>query len=158
MQLQPWIDAFGSTNLRIVHFDDFVQDRTQTVNELCDFLGIDPESEFVNPDRVHNTGENQLLPPDFLHGLIRKITRSQWYKRNIHPYVSQDVRDRFKRLFYKSAKERPDHPSLEVIDYIIGCVQEDVERLSQLMGRDDLLWDLEAIRQKVMNEERELHG
>lgn len=154
MQLDPWIETFGLANLHVVRFEDFVQARTETVNELCTFLRVSPESGTVDTERVHNAGENQLLPPDLLRGIIRKITRSQWYKRNVHPHISQGVRDLLKHIVYEPAKDRPDPPSPEVIEYIIEHVQEDVDRLSQLLDRNDLKWDLEAVHRQYVTEER----
>lgn len=146
MQLQPWIDVFGLDHVCVVRFEDYVQDRGRTVAQLCEFLGVEFEEGAINPKRVHNAGYEQLLPPDMLRDTIRKITRSQWYKRNVHPRVPQWVRDQFKSAFYEEAKERPDSPSIQTIDYIIDRVSGDVRRLSEMIGRQEPLWNMESVR------------
>jgi hypothetical protein len=152
-QLEPWIDVFGRAQIRIVQFEEYIENRKRTVAEICAFLGVEYESNSVSAETAHNIGEKQLLPPGFLQGITRKVTRSQWYKRVVHPRVPQWVRDRIKAVFYEEAKERPAPPSIELVDHIIEELRSDMDRLQTIMGRDEPLWDMEAVRQRFLMRE-----
>jgi hypothetical protein len=148
MQLEPWISEFGRDNVYVVRFEDYIRNRKETVDSLCNFLGVAFDRNAIDPEAVYNAPENQLLAPDYLMGFIRKITRSQWYKRNIHPHVSQWARNIFKLIFYEQAKERPGPPSPALTEHIIEQVWTDAERLSQLMNRNEPIWELNDVRRQ----------
>jgi len=147
MQLTPWLDVFGPDNLCVIQFETYVEKRCQVIKKLSRFLGVQPDLDDVQSS-IHNRGEEQLIPPSHLKKIKGKITRSQWYKRNIHPYVPQWVWDGMKRVFYKEPKERPSPPSVGIIDKIIQSVRGDVEKLSTLVGSDEINWNLEDTRRR----------
>lgn len=147
MQLTPWLDVFGADNLCMVRFETYIDNRNNTIKKVNKFLSVSSEINNLSKS-IENKGEEQLIPPKYIKKLKRKITRSQWYKRNIHPSVPQWVLDGMKRVFYEESKERPSSPSSEVIDKIIQGVHRDVEELSTLLGSGEMMWDLEATRRR----------
>lgn len=151
MQLEPWLDAFGRENISVVKFEDYIQDRSRTISSLYTFLDVDPIPLGSDTTTVHNAGEEQLLPPRSLRDVTRRVTRSQWYKRNIHPRTPQWVRDRIKSIFYNKAGERPKMPTVDAVDFLIERFQDDVEKLRVLLGEQDVLWELDKIRTHYEN-------
>lgn len=146
MQLKPWIERFGLEHLHVVRFEDYVKHRESIMGEIYAFLDVSTRSDVSDVGTVYNVGEKHLLPPDSVRGVIQKITRSQWYKRNIHPQMPQWVRDGFKNIFYKEAKDRPETPPAVTIEYIIDQVIDDVRELGEILGADEPVWKREEMR------------
>lgn len=143
-QITPWIEAFGSERVRVVRFEDYVSDRPAGASSLCAFLGIAPRPDLVNPDAVFNRSQGK--PVD--RGVFNRLRQTAPYRRLIRPFVSTELRDRFRHVLLPKAAPRPDPPKPETVDRIIDAVADDAERLRVIMGRAEPVWDLEAIRQK----------
>ena len=154
-QIEPWIQEIGSENIRINKFEDFVSDRDRTVSELVTFLDVHHVEDMVDHEETdhsqHNVGEDQLLPPPTLRNLVRKITRSQFYKRNIHPRTPAWVRNGFKSAVYQKAQERPPLPDEDTLAGLVEALQPDVHRLSELFGLKEPLWNLEDTFNRYIN-------
>jgi len=148
MQLRPWIDAFGLEQVYVIKFEDYVWNRVETVAATCRFLGVNPTPLIPTDQHVHNSGEQTLLPPVGISNLVRKITRSQWYKRNVHPRTPHWVRDRFKKTLYRPAAARPDPPSLDAVDFLLERLDRDWERLPAMLGSSRPFWDVDSERRK----------
>lgn len=153
MQLEPWIERYGRDQLLVVRFEDYVQYRDQTLAEVFSFLGVAPDGGGSVEGKIHNAGEETLLPPIRFGNLSRRITRSQWYKRVVHPRTPPWIRNRLKSAVYRPAPERPAPPPLEAIDYLIDQLREDWLRLPELLGREEQLWSIDAIRDKYRDVE-----
>lgn len=148
MQLEPWIEKFGRDHIHVVRFESYVRDRRGAVDSICRFLGVDVPPQEINPGAVFNSGEEQRLPPEPIKNIVRRITRSQWYKRNVHPRTPRWVREGLKAGFYQQAAPRPDAPPVEFVDLLLQHFRDDVERLREMLGEPDPFWDLDAVREE----------
>lgn len=138
MQLDPWIDEFGLDHIQVIRFEAYRSHRRETVAAACQFLGAPSPAAEADFQRVHNAAEEALVPPVGLRGFARGITRSQFYKRVVHPRTPPWMRDRFKSTFY----HRPAAAMPEVTPATRAALWErlgpDVERLCALLGWDEL--------------------
>ena len=141
MQLEAWLEEFNQENILVIKFEDYISDREESICNVYRFLGVS-ESQEIEAEEVHNAGEDQMLPPKSAKNLIRKITRSQWYKRKIHPNTPVWMRTLFKSTFYKKAHERPPITDPDDVVYLIDQLNDDVEKLGKILGHDSLFWDL----------------
>lgn len=147
-QILPWIEEFGRENIKVVKFEDYKLERNQTVEEIFAFLGVEYRDEEIEEEKVLNAGEDQLLPPDVARNMIRSVTRSQWYKRKIHPNTPAWVRDLFKKTFYRKAESRPPPPASYQLDMLVEYFARDMSKLSTLFEQPALHWDLEATKMR----------
>ena len=81
-QVERYFDAFGKENVRIVLFDDFVQDTGKIYNETVRFLGADPDRadsfEKVNPNSAARSAALQrriIQPPRWAAKTFRALPK-----------------------------------------------------------------------------------
>ena len=151
LQVEPWLEAYGQERVRVVKFEDYVQNRSEVVASVWRFLGVKPCAGAIEEAQVCNAGEEQLVPPRGIRDLVRKVTRSQWYKRAVHPRTPRWVRERIKGGFYQKVPERPGLPSAEAIDYVLDRLRGEPERLAKLIGKPEPFWDMERVRQHYID-------
>ena len=144
MQLEPWIEAFGRERVRVVVFEEYVEDRCGTVAELHDFLGLPPRPDLLKASQASNrTAGKPLLN----QGLGRWIRHHPVYRRLIRPVAPARLKEAFTERFLPKAPP-PSPPTLAQVDQIIEGVRDDAEQLQCIMGRPRPLWDFAAVRRK----------
>jgi hypothetical protein len=143
MQARAWLEFFPREQLRIVRMDDFTRDRAGVVAELSRFLGIEPVTESIDPDAIHNKTEDKPL----LRGVWHFATRNPVY-RSVRPLIPLGFRDRMRHLLLPKAPPRPNPPSISTVDFILESLGPDLEELSRLMNLGKPVWDLAKVRQK----------
>ena len=128
-QLQRYFDAFGRNHVHVVVFDDFAADTRRAFGEVCRFLGVsgdvDIDFHVVNPNKVlRSLRLTKLLRrlPRFILDVGKAIVPQWLYlKYESRPPMDPELR---KRLQAESAPE--------------------VEKLSELLGRDLTHWSRHA--------------
>ena len=56
--IKHWLEVFPLKQLKIVHYDDYIEERAAVAKDIFDFLGLG-EYNFLFPTK------NVLLEPDF---------------------------------------------------------------------------------------------
>lgn len=148
MQVTPWIESFGRERVEIVIFEEFIKDRTGTIERLSRFLGVEPRPELVNPDAMFNKSDNKTVT----RGPLKPIVESRFYRERIKPLIPIGFKTKMRDALLPKAPPRPEPPSLETVDRIIDGVREDSEQLRRLLGRDRPIWDFAAVRAKFVAE------
>jgi hypothetical protein len=129
-QVKSFLTAFGRDRVLVVLFEELVRDTRRTMEQVADYLGIDPgafpESVFM---QAHNSFEVSRGP------LARKVLRMQplrvWAKKWVPRGARQFVRNRF--LF--AARPKPELlPSIQ--RRLASGFEEDLQALEELLGRD----------------------
>ena len=144
MQIRPWLEAFGEDRVRIVRFESYVADRPRTVAELSRFLGVEPHTEGIRVDRIHNVGGERRRPG----GLAWRFSRRGLYRSWIRPWLPSAMRDRLRRLGMPGSPPRPAPPSPATVEHILAKVADDSAALAELMRHRGPLWDLDAVRRR----------
>ncbi|HRQ73178.1 MAG TPA: sulfotransferase [Phycisphaerales bacterium] len=157
MQAEPWIGALGRENVRIVVFERYIKDRKGTVAELERFLGLDPRPDLVEPDRVFNAADSK---PGH-GGPFSWVPRLWVYRAVVRPVLSQEVRDRVRRLLNRRPPPKPAPPTPETVAFLLERLREDMDRTAVLVAEQEgvggasPLWDEAAIRARYCGRTRE---
>jgi len=149
-QITPWLKAFGPNSLRVVRFETLIKRRRENAAELCEFLGLEPRPDLVNPDVVRNKSEGMLVA----RGFWNTFHRSRVYRDLLRAHIPDGARELGKRLVLKRSPPRPAPPSTATVRYIQGCLRDEMRRLQQIVGADEPLWDDDAVLEKYRQKER----
>lgn len=145
MQLEPWLDLFGRDRIYILQFENFINDRHGAITSVSEFLGLPPRPELIDEAKIQNRTAGK---PVLNRGIGRAIRHNPLYRRLIRPMISDGIKDQVIKCFLPKTPARHAAPTLAQVDYIIDQVHDDAERLRQIMGRSDAIWDFAAVRQK----------
>jgi hypothetical protein len=140
MQLRPWVESFGLDAVRLIRFEDYIQQRRETVTSLGEFLGVCPRPELIDPDQVYNQSENRHVAAGSWH----KVLASSIYRDFVRPILPTTVRERFRTALLPKAKPRPVRPTVATIELIIERVRDDAEELQKLLGCEPL-WNFDDV-------------
>lgn len=149
MQIDPWIETFGRQRIHIVQLERYADDRREGLRELCTFLGVEPQAELVQESKVFRAAKDKRRIPSWLAGPLQKVTSNHWYRYTLRPLIPDNAITRLKKTLFKPPPQLPP-PRPAVIDQIVDTVRDDAERLRQIMGRDEPLWDFDAVRAKYV--------
>jgi hypothetical protein len=145
MQIEPWLAAFGSDRVRVICFEEFIADRAGTVESLSRFMGIPPRSDLVRADKTYNRSEGKPIKQG---SVFQSWPQQTWYRRFVRPFLPMSLRQRLLKLLLPKAPPRPEPPTMETVEFVLNHVQEDMQRLARLLGRERPFWDLEAVRRR----------
>lgn len=143
MQVEPWIETFGSSHVLILVFEEFVAARQSTVRRVSEFLGITPRESLINEEAIYNKSDGKPTRSPFW----RKIRTSHVYRQFVQPYLPTKMRDRMRQAVLPKAPPRPDPPSEQTVAMIYEELAEDMDRLQNLIGRDQPIWSQAAKRE-----------
>ena len=133
-QIQRYFDAFGHEQVHIIIYDDFKANTPQVYQHTLEFLEVDPDfvADFrvVNPNKFYRNSAFQeflLMPPDWImrtghtilpvarrvYWMLRKLNARQIPRSSLNPELERELKKEF---------------------------LPDIERLSELLGRDLTHW------------------
>ena len=135
-QLEPWIDAVGPARIRVVRFEDYVAQRKPTVEQLWEFLELDPAQADALDEGIANRSEGKPV----LSGLWRTFRDSWIYQHALRPFVSVHGRQRIRRLLLSKAPQRPDPPSDDTVDWLRHQLADDVLQLAGILDQREPFW------------------
>lgn len=132
-QLAPWLEAYGAGRIRVVRLEELRDHRVAVLNDLCDFLGIEPV--FSERDRFAdlNTREKQIRYEfPILNNWIARVQVSQWYKvligNRLPSFVRRAVRARFGIALATPAIKLPASHAQSLQDYF----RQDQEQMDRM--------------------------
>lgn len=138
-QAEAWVAKFGSENLRMVRFEDYIGDRQSTANSIFDFLGVE-EWTLPAPDLVHNSAEEKVIAI----GAWQRLSQSGFYRRAVRPLLPEPARRRMLGALLPKAPPRPPGPSYETVSRLVHIFQDEVVRLGEITGEGPW-WDLDEV-------------
>ncbi|MBZ8179401.1 sulfotransferase family protein [Oscillatoria salina] len=141
-QIQRYFDTFGRERVKIILFDDYKQDTAKTFREILEFLEVNPNfsTEFTamnSNKKVRSTILQQLVkyPPS-------KILEIGKYFLPLPRQQRRAILEKLKGILKKANTEKTTRKPLNP-EFQHSLQQEfapEVERLSQLLGRDLTHW------------------
>jgi hypothetical protein len=135
-QLAPWLEHFGREQLRVVAFERYVQDRAAAVTELFDFLGVAVEPDHVLPVEKNRTSD--VVAP---RGPLRRLVRSEFYRRTVRRLLPPAVRELAKRVVGRPAPIPLQQTlSADSLRYLLAELGPEVEALHAIAGWTAPVW------------------
>ena len=136
-QVQRYLDVFGKENVRILLFEDFINDAHVYCSEVFSFLGVDPT--FQPNTAVHNPSKYTPFPP--LQVFLRRLTsvgvriRNRLLKQRL---TSKERRDFMLKL--GQLKRKP--PKIEASTYrsLMARYETDITKLETLIDANPTRW------------------
>jgi hypothetical protein len=135
-QLEPWVEAIGPERVRVVRFEDYTSRRQETIEELCEFLGLDVSQLGEIEATVHNKNDGKPVMNQFW----RRFQGSGLYRWGVRPLVSLRLRTALQKLILPKAPSRPPAPPEHTVAWIREQLADDVALLTRLAGRDTPMW------------------
>jgi hypothetical protein len=136
MQIEPWIDVMGAQNVRILRSDVYREQRLETIEQLSQFIGVEPRTDLIDVDTVYNRSDGKPV----MKGPFAAVQRSRPYRSFVRPLLSIGIKDRLRRVLLPSAPVHDVPPSAQTIAYIYAELANDLQRLGELMGLDGPPW------------------
>lgn len=129
-QVKRYLDIFPKHQVKVLLFDDLKKDRQQLLNDLFQFLRIEPQTGIDTSDTY-----NEAKMPRSA-GLINLITQTG-LKRKLFRLLPKSRQAGIKSLFFKAEKPlfRP-----EDREWMTNRYREEILRLEQLLQRDLHHW------------------
>ena len=137
-QVQRYFDVFGRENVHVIVYDDFQDDTASVYRETLRFLGVD--QEFQPCFEVKNP--NKVVRNHVLHRILRS-PQSPLVRigRLIVPFrFHRKVTVAFRGIYTSYVPRPPMNPGLRL--RLQAEFAPEVERLSELLGRDVTHWSL----------------
>jgi len=104
-QIEPWLDRFGTGNIRVVRFDDYTSNRRERCVQLWEWMGAEPNPDAIDEQRAFNASSSKPVAK----GPFGWVPRNPVYRRVVRPMLSNAARDRVRHaLLPKNRVERVD--------------------------------------------------
>jgi len=133
-QIKRFYDALGKDRVKVIVFDDFVLNTGQVYRDTLQFLGLDVEFEadfkVMNPVKPVAPAVNTFFAKrPKLRNVVHKLVPAGVQRKiaDAMPYVTRTI-------------QRPRKVSAEVRERLIPRFREDVQNVSELLGRDLTIW------------------
>ena len=134
-QIERYYQLFSRKNIKIILYEDFFNDSTSALKDICSFLNITAEFDFDLNSRhmvsynPKNKFVHQILKADSLALLRRSI------KKLFPAHLLSDISKRLKS--FNESKKTVDNKSAQ---YILSKLKQDMDDLELLLGRDLSHW------------------
>lgn len=132
-QVGPFLQAFGSEQLKILLYEDFRRDPLSVIRDCCEFIGVNPDHDYQHQPETLVSGrpKNRLLQsvlgrPSPLKQAVRNLLPRSW---------TQGLRDFVSR---RNLTREPMPP--EMRKRLVQYYRNDIDRLEQMIGRDLSAW------------------
>lgn len=130
-QVKRYFDRFEPEKVRVLIFEELIQDIKATVIDLIDFLGVSRPAN-LSLGSVQNTfGAHHARPTNAITG---KILRSSTIRRAARFIVPEPIRRTIREMFLIREPPKPSIPE-EGKKFLHEIYKEDVQKLSRLLGR-----------------------
>jgi hypothetical protein len=132
--LRPWIENFPKDQIKIVIFDEWIQDEKEILEEICDFLEVESSYDFSEVlDEKKNTGG--IYKSRLLKEIYRKNPLLKYIYRN--HILDTTLEDIVKKFTHRSG-----YPEMseETRAFVYKQLKEDIEDTEDVLGRDLDLW------------------
>jgi hypothetical protein len=131
-QIRRYYSSFGTEQVKVVIYDDFIADPSATYAEILTFLDVDPghSAEFT-PMNTNKSTRSRVLqrvlvtPPAWLTVPVRRLT----------PYPLR-ARLRLRAIEANSVANQRVHMTEELRDQLRAELQQETDAVSALLGRD----------------------
>jgi len=126
-QVKRYFDVFGSKQVKILIFDEFIKNQKKTFEEVLSFLGVDYSFEDFKIEQFNKFGVIRF-------SLAQNILRNRKMKYMLEKVLPQSIRKvgRDKILLKQETKPKMDDEDRKSL---VNFYKEDVEKLQNILGQ-----------------------
>jgi len=139
-QIKTYIDLFGTKNVKIIVFEEWIKNPSNTVNDILKFLGIDYSFKISNPKAFNTFKEIRAKSSSHPKGLWQKsILKSKTVKKLSNSILPKNLELKLKnRFLIDSALKTSGRPEMSNDDreILINLFESDVRKLKKLLNHD----------------------
>jgi hypothetical protein len=133
-QIKRFFDAMGRDRVKVIIFEDFTRNTAQVYRQTLEFLDLEPN--FQADFKVVNAAKP--IAPRFSDFFAKRPK----LRLMVHKVISRPMRRRLINLlpYVVKTMDRPSKVSPEVRAKMVPRFRDDLEQLSELLGRDLMHW------------------
>ena len=134
VHLKPWLENFPDDQVKIIIFEEWIQDPKDTLQEICGFLGVESNHDF---SEVLGEEKNSSR-------IYRSKVLKYFYRKNpLLKYVYRNhVLDNRLEDFLKKITHQSGYPNMsdETRRFVYEQLEDDIGETEELLGRDLDVW------------------
>lgn len=130
-QVKRYFDVFGKEKVHIIIYDDFLKNPGNEVKKVYEFLELNSDY-LADTTIIHNKAK---VPSN---SLARKILNQRFLMEKLSKLVPKPIRQAILKRLYTDKKLPEFEPVTRL--YLQEAYREDIEKTSQLIGRDLTFW------------------
>ncbi len=130
MQLRPWVERFGLSNLYCISFNEYKNNRINVVREAVRFLGVDEDRFDIN-ESIKNSSEELL----YTGKMSATLVSNKLYRTLIRPLFTDNTRHFLRKLVLQKAIVPEFELSTQTIDQLKNKLQHVESDVQKLIGR-----------------------
>lgn len=135
VQIRPYLELFGSENVLLLIFEEYIADQIATLKRIATFLGINSSTfDLSDTTPKHQSTGNFYLRSEGL----REFTKTSLF-RKVRPYIPAGIRQPIRKQFSDKIDEKPQF-SDALKQTIWRFVEDDVIAMEQLLNRHLTAW------------------
>lgn len=127
MQLAPFIETYGTDNILLVFFEQFVAQPQAELSRVCEFIGYQRQPIW-HEEGISQNVSNQRLQKSMIRDAIVWNPVSTWIRRR---FVPQRYRNRIKQLWQMKKKPQLDKKQIDHLEVIFDA---DLSTLGSWLG------------------------
>jgi len=137
-KMKAYIDIFGEDNVKVLLFDDLLENKEKLLKEICDFLEIAYTFSDNELTKVYN---KSIVKRDYrINKLIKLVPK--WIKRP----GSKFFRNHIDKLIEKNEPYINSYYNEETITYLSELFIEDISKLEKVLNRNLNSWKRKSIQ------------
>jgi len=125
-QVKSYLDIFGTDRVKVLIFEEFIQNKEKIIKQVCKFLGINYFT--LNFEKIHNP---YSVPSNTLS---KTILSSTIIKKIFTKFFSHDFSKEMADRFLLKTINKPEMKNEDKL-FLQKIYQEDVKKLELLLGR-----------------------
>ncbi len=125
--VKRYVDIFGSTNVKIIIFEEFIKNEKITIENILKFLNLKNNLENFKPEIYNKYGVAR-------NPISQKILQSGKIRRMSEKLISPSKRRILKEKLILKEEEKPKMEEKEKI-LLINYYRDDVQKLKNLLGK-----------------------
>lgn len=131
-QVKRYMQEFGEANVMVILFEDFIKDTQKMMKEVCRFLQIDENFEFI-PDVI----QNDFKVPN--NSLIKTLYSNHYTRKFFAAVFPASLQDKIVSKFFSKQKPvlLPEEKQL-----LSSIFREDVSKLAKIINRNLDVWTI----------------
>ena len=145
-QLGPWVERFGKESIKVIRFEDYTANRSDTISEVCEFLGVMESKKELN-EHGANRGDTRAVAK----GLWTRVLASGWYRNGVRKLMPSALRNKMRDAVLAKPELRKIPPSIETIEFLIESLKNDADELAKMLDWPVPIWDFEKTRLRYSN-------